>query len=82
MEESGGDTRQFELAFFSDMGFSNELSAEENASLFLDLDLLSLTLIDGLLDEAHRKALLSADEHRKARQDPDLDVEPDLWGEN
>lgn len=75
-EGSGGETLQFDLSFFSDVGFTNELSAEDNASLFLELSLLNLSLMDGLLDDEKRSALWRENERRKAQQDPDLDVDP------
>lgn len=75
-EESGGGTLQFELSFFSDWGFSNELSAEENAALFLELGLFHLTFINGLLDDDKRAALWSEHEQMKAGMNPDQDTDP------
>lgn len=75
-EGTGGETRQFDLSFFSDCAFTNEKTAEDNALLFLELSLLNLSLIDGLLDHEKRLALWRADEQRKSRQNPDLDVDP------
>lgn len=75
-EESGGGTHQFELSFFSDWGFSNELSAEENAALFLELDLFKLAFIDGLLSPEKQKALWRENDQRKAGMDPAQDADP------
>lgn len=75
-EESGGETHLFELSFFSDWGFSNEKSAEENAALFLELDLLNLTFVDGLLKSETQEALWRENEQQKAGMDPAQDTDP------
>lgn len=75
-EESGGETHQFELSFFSDWGFSNDLTAEENATKFLELGLLNMAFIGGLMEPERQAALWHENELRKSRQDPEGDADP------
>ncbi|WP_458109292.1 GIY-YIG nuclease family protein [Arthrobacter sp. R3-55] len=75
-EEVGGSNQLVDLSFLSDPRFTNDLSAEQNADLFVELDPVALSMIDGLLDNEKAQAVFDRYRAIKANSDPALDTDP------